>query len=51
MKEKRMSIYRCGICDEYKDADKHGCLEHPTDKWECICEDCDNNLIDEKDEE
>ena len=35
-----MSVYRCAICDEYKDADIHGCNEHPTDECECICDDC-----------
>ena len=39
-----MSIYRCGICEEYKDADFHGCEEHPTNEMECICESCCENL-------
>jgi len=41
-----MSIYRCAICEEYKDADMHGCYEHPTDEFENICEECDMYLED-----
>lgn len=41
----RMSIYRCGMCDEYKDADQHGCFEHPNDEFECICNECDDKVI------
>lgn len=39
-----MSAYRCGICEEYKDADIHGCCEHPSDECECICDDCAQRL-------
>lgn len=35
-----MSVYRCGICEETKDADMHGCNEHPKDEFSCICDDC-----------
>ncbi len=40
-----MSVYRCVECDEYKDVDMHGCREHPTDEFECICEDCHTNFV------
>ena len=36
-----MSIYRCGICDEVKDADEHGCNENPNDEWSAICDECE----------
>jgi hypothetical protein len=42
-----MSIYRCGICDEYKDVDFHGCNEHPHDEYECICDDCETEKLPE----
>ncbi len=35
-----MSVYRCDICDDYKDADIHGCEEHREDPFKCICSDC-----------
>jgi hypothetical protein len=41
-----MSVYRCAMCEDYKDADVHGCEEHPNDECECICEDCYNELGD-----
>jgi hypothetical protein len=43
-----MSIYRCGICDDYKDADYHGCNEHPTDEFACICDRCDTEITEEE---
>lgn len=39
-----MSVYRCGICEEYKDADFDGCEAHPSDECECICENCSEYL-------
>jgi len=39
-----MSVYKCGICEEYKDADFSGCNEHPSNEMECICDECDSNL-------
>lgn len=41
-----MSIYLCDVCQQYKDADIHGCLKNPTDEDHCICEDCFNNFSD-----
>ncbi len=35
-----MSVYRCALCDEVKDADISGCNEHRTNDMECICDDC-----------
>ena len=35
-----MSIFFCDYCDRYRDADFHGCVEHPQDECESICEDC-----------
>lgn len=35
-----MSIYRCAICEEYKDADYQGCEEHPFFEFEIVCETC-----------
>lgn len=43
-----MSVYRCPECDEYQDADFHGCYEHPKDEWECICYDCLMNFNEEE---
>ncbi len=40
MEIKIMSIYRCSICDEYKDADMHGCNECRKDNSDCNCDDC-----------
>ena len=34
----------CGHCDEYKDADIHGCFENPKDPYSCICDKCDEKL-------
>lgn len=45
-----MSAYKCGMCDEIKDADFHGCYEHPSDEFECICEECDMRKDDLKEE-
>ncbi len=36
-----MSVFRCGSCGELRDADFHGCGEHPFDDKECICESCE----------
>lgn len=47
-----MSIYRCGICEQYKDADMSGCYENPFCEFTCICEECDmSDLVIEKKEE
>jgi len=35
-----MSIYRCQLCDQFKDADFDDCYESPYDECECICEGC-----------
>lgn len=43
-----MSIYRCGICEEYKDADLHGCCEWKESEYDNICEDCEMNLEEDK---
>ena len=44
-----MSVYRCGICEDVKDADFEGCFEHPTNEMECICYECMlNNEINEE---
>jgi hypothetical protein len=42
-----MSIYICGMCDEYKDADSMGCHEHLTDEYACICDCCLENIVEE----
>lgn len=42
-----MSVYRCGMCEEYKDTDDHGCYEHPDNEWLNICEECHMELEDE----
>lgn len=39
-----MSMYRCNYCDEYKDADIHGCFEDPRDECGCICDKCAGEL-------
>jgi hypothetical protein len=39
-----MSIFRCSCCDEYADADIHGCQEDPRNEWECVCDDCHTEL-------
>jgi len=41
-----MSIYRCGLCEEYKDADVHGCCAHPSNPYVGICEDCESSYDD-----
>ena len=38
-----MSAYRCYECEEFKDADFHGCNESPDDECECICDACLDN--------
>ena len=38
-----MSVYRCGSCGEFRDADYHGCNEHPFDEMECICDSCEED--------
>lgn len=37
-----MSIFICSSCDQYRDADIHGCEEDTYDAREisCLCEDC-----------
>lgn len=40
-----MSTYICGLCEEYKDTDSHGCFEHPTNKMECICDACEEEML------
>lgn len=40
-KENKMSVYLCGICDQCRDADYHGCNEHPNDEFSCICDACE----------
>ena len=42
-----MGCYRCFICSGYFDSHEHGCCEHPTEKFENICEGCDENNRDE----
>lgn len=39
-----MSIYRCNICDEDRDADFHGCNESPYNKDECMCDACEERI-------
>jgi hypothetical protein len=51
-----MSIYRCNHCEGIKDADYHGCNEHPSEEFQCICDACleifpeDHCCIDDYDE-
>ena len=37
-----MSIYRCEICDEFKDDDYEPCIEYPEGSLQLCCEDCVN---------
>jgi hypothetical protein len=39
-----MSIYKCGVCDRYRDADIHGYMEHPKKEDECVCDNCHEEL-------
>ena len=43
-----MSIFRCSHCDNYVDADIHGCEEDPRNEYECVCEDCHTQLAGEE---
>lgn len=40
-----MSVYRCSECEEYKDADEHGCNENPRNEYECICDNCEEKIL------
>jgi len=39
-----MSIFRCGYCDQDKDADIDGCEKNPFESDECVCENCAEEL-------
>jgi len=39
-----MSVYRCDICEEYKDADYAGCNENPKNEYGCICDECEEAI-------
>ncbi len=45
-----MSTYRCVNCDNLKDADIHGCNEHPANEFTnrynfgCYCDECITDL-------
>lgn len=39
-----MSIYRCDMCEEYRDRDFHGCNEDSRNDCKCICDSCEENL-------
>jgi hypothetical protein len=45
-----MSIYICGYCEKYKDADVSGCNEHPFNEWENLCDECDEKIAIEMEE-
>lgn len=38
-----MSAYRCTECERILDS-HDGCVEHPNNPYECICEDCAEKL-------
>ena len=39
-----MSVYRCGQCENYFDADYEGCFENPLDDCSNLCEGCSMEL-------
>ncbi len=41
-----MSVYRCIECEEMRDADFHGCYEHPRNDTGCVCEACIEKMED-----
>jgi hypothetical protein len=40
-----MSYFKCAECNEIIDGDYKGCLPHPGDDRDCVCEDCYDFLI------
>lgn len=42
-----MSCYKCDFCEEIRDADFHGCNENPKDECGCICDSCEETLIEQ----
>lgn len=39
-----MAWYYCEICERDREEFFHGCVEHPNDESECICEECAQRL-------